>query len=104
MRIKRGLVLPKLEQRQLVGIKHALEYLELLTAGFLRDIRAAFPKQLCKLRSLSGRRGDGDNESDCHDASSQAGVIRSSGVTSAALSEHVLSVTALLTMPPHRTL
>src|SRR5262245_51652912 len=62
--VERGLVDPPLEQRQLVGIHHALEDLELLAAGLLHGLRAAGLVGLRQLGALAGCRGDGDDESD----------------------------------------
>src|SRR6185312_11348296 len=53
---ERGLVLPQLQQRELVRIDDAAEHLELQAAGLGRHLLATTLQRLGELGALSGRR------------------------------------------------
>jgi hypothetical protein len=52
------LVGPQFQQREFVGVQHTLKYLELFTAGFLRDVGAALPEGLREFRPFAWGRID----------------------------------------------
>jgi hypothetical protein len=56
--IKRGLVGPQFQERNFVGVQHALKYLELFAAGFRHDVSAALLEDLREFRPFSWGRVD----------------------------------------------
>src|SRR5262245_20694907 len=70
MCIQGSLIRPALEQRQSVGVLHALEDLELLTSGLLHRLRTAGLVRLRELGAFSRNGRDRHHESNRHVVSS----------------------------------
>src|SRR4029453_397405 len=68
--VQSGLIDPTLQQHQPVGVRHALEDLELLAAGLLGRLRAAGLLRLGQLGALSQSGADRHDKPYRHDGSS----------------------------------